>query len=66
MVRAEILAKIEQKNNWDVQFPYVFSAIPAYKEAGGEVLGTTSIVALGILLEEIGKILTVPYFSLNH
>ena len=67
LVRAGMLPKIEQRNNWgsDKLSSRTCSVESQPKGAGGEELGATGIVILDILLEETGKILTVPCFVLE-
>ena len=64
LVRAEVLPKIEQKNDWGsdkLSFrPCSVKSQP--KGTGGEEFGASSIVILDILLEKTGKTLTVPCF----
>ena len=67
LVRAEMLPKIEERNNWGSEKlnSRKCSVQSQPKGAGDEELGATSIVVLDILLEEIGKTLTVPCFVLE-
>ena len=67
LVRAEMLPKIEERNNWGSEKlnSHKCSVQSQPKGAGGEELGATSIVVLDVLLEETSKTLTVPCFVLE-